>query len=72
MSCVRSGRRKRGSPSVSETWIPRCPRCGDTKLILAPANQCTHGVLDQVHVYCGGCQWDGRLSDEIKTLYVRL
>lgn len=55
-----------------EHWIPKCLQCGETTLILAPADSITVGVLMSVHVYCPNCQWDGRLADEIKKIYVRL
>lgn len=55
-----------------EMWMPRCPRCGNGNILLAPANQCTHGVLSQVEIYCQECQYLGKLSEVIKRLYVRL
>jgi hypothetical protein len=57
---------------MSERWVPRCPQCSESTLVLAPADKITVGVLSSVHVYCTHCQWDGRLSDEIKRIYVRL
>lgn len=56
----------------SENWVPRCPQCGNGNLLLAPANQCTHGVLAQVEAFCQECQWRQRLADVIKKVYVRL
>ena len=55
-----------------EMWMPRCPRCGESQLILAPANQYTKGIVAQVEVYCPSCQWQARLVDNIKAVYVRL
>lgn len=57
---------------ATETWIPKCPQCGETKLVLAPANQDTHGVLEQVAVYCPACTWLGRLRDHITVVYTRI
>ena len=54
-----------------ETWVPRCPQCGDS-LVLAPANQRTKHALAQVEVYCPHCQWIGKLGDNLKGIYVRV
>lgn len=60
-------------PSLrNEMWVPRCPQCGNGNLLLAPANQCTHGVLAAVEVYCAECKWRKKLAEVIKQLYVRL
>lgn len=69
----RAGGDPMGSPLPlrNETWVPRC-KCGNGNLVLAPGNQCTHGVLSQVEVYCPECHWQAKLADVIKQLYVRL
>ena len=55
-----------------ELWTPRCPKCGDGKLMLAPANQYTKYIVAAVEVYCEHCQWIGRMGDHIKQVYVRM
>jgi rubredoxin len=57
---------------ASETWYPRCPRCGESKLILAPANGFTKHLLIAVEIYCPECQFRKKLSEAIKTVYVRM
>lgn len=54
-----------------EFWIPRCPRCADSNLVLAPANQFTKGIVDKTEIYCTHCQWRGVLAEEIERIYVR-
>ena len=60
------------APLRTETWVPRCQQCGHGNIILAPANQCTHGILAQIEVYCPECQWRDKLANAIKRIYVRL
>lgn len=55
-----------------ETWVPRCPQCGDSKLVLAPANEHTKHALLFVEVYCPNCQWRDRLDQNMKRIYIRL
>ena len=56
---------------ASEVWLPRCFRCGESKLILAPANGFTKYIVGKVEIYCFNCGWRGKLEDEIKKVYVR-
>lgn len=56
----------------TETWTPRCPRCGEGNLILAPADQRTKHCAPYVEVYCGHCQWRDLLFANLKRIYVRI
>lgn len=55
----------------AEMWFPRCPRCSESNIILAPANGFTKHLLPQVEVYCPNCQWREKLADTLKQIYVR-
>lgn len=57
---------------MTETWTPRCPRCGEGNLILAPADQRTKHCAPYVEVYCGHCQWRDLLFANLKKIYVRI
>ena len=57
---------------ANEMWAPRCPRCGHSGPILAPANGFTKWLIGKVEVYCPNCQWRAVLADVIKQVYVRL
>jgi hypothetical protein len=57
---------------ASETWTPGCPRgCGSGTLILAPANGYTRHIVSETRVYCTNCQYEGKLADDIKLIYIR-
>jgi len=57
---------------ASEMWLPRCPQCGSSNVILAPANGFTKFIVDQVEVGCNNCPYRARLKDEIKRIYIRV
>jgi hypothetical protein len=54
-----------------ETWLPRCPTCSESNLVLAPANGFTKHIIDLIEVYCTHCSWRDKLADVIKQVYVR-
>jgi hypothetical protein len=56
---------------ANEVWLPRCFECGESKLILAPANGFTKFIVDKLEIYCFGCGWRGMLTDNIKKIFVR-
>lgn len=56
---------------ASETWIPRCPKCGNGTLVLAPANGFTKFLVAKTEVYCTNCQYRDVLADHIKEIYIR-
>lgn len=58
--------------TMKELWYPRCLKCGNGNLLLAPATNATHNALAFVEVYCAECQWQGRLDENLKRIYVRL
>ena len=55
---------------ATETWIPRCPHCGNGSIILAPANGFTKHVLAQIEIYCTHCQYRAKLAEDIKKVYI--
>jgi hypothetical protein len=57
---------------MNETWVPRCPKCAQSHLVLAPANQHTRNIVEKVEVYCTECQWRGFLVEFIHRIYVRI
>jgi len=61
-----------GQQLGDERWVPRCPKCGEGNLLLAPANQYTHAIPAKWELYCQHCQWQGRVEDHYKTIYVRM
>jgi DNA-directed RNA polymerase subunit RPC12/RpoP len=56
---------------ATETYIPRCPHCGNGTIVLAPANGFTKWILAQQEIYCTNCQYRARLADDIKKIYIR-
>jgi hypothetical protein len=58
--------------AVKEMWYPRCLKCGNGNLLLAPMTNATHDALAYIEVYCAECQWQGRLDENLKKIYVRL
>jgi hypothetical protein len=48
---------------------PRCPKCGDCKIILAPQTNPDHQTGYNLPVACTQCMWAGTLGD---VPYVRL
>jgi hypothetical protein len=50
-------------------WLPRCPRCGEGNLTLAPANEFTKHICDKTEIYCPHCTWRGMLGDNIKRIF---
>jgi hypothetical protein len=56
---------------ATETWIPRCPKCGSGSIILAPANGFTKHIVEATEVYCSQCQYRARLADDIRRVYIR-
>jgi hypothetical protein len=57
---------------IRAEWFPRCPKCGKGSPMLAPSTEATHFALAFVEVYCAECQWQGRLDQFIRKIYVRL
>jgi endogenous inhibitor of DNA gyrase (YacG/DUF329 family) len=55
-----------------DVWTPRCPKCGKGTPVLAPANDLTKHLLLYIEVYCPECQWQDKLQDNIKKIYVRM
>lgn len=53
----------------NERWIPRCPKCSESQILLAPANQHSKGSTDRTEVYCPNCQWQARIGE---VLWVRV
>lgn len=58
--------------AANETWIARCPQCGEGALTLAPADQRTKHCAPYVEVYCSHCQWRDKLYVNLKKIYVRI
>lgn len=57
---------------MSETWVPRCSRCGHTNILLMPmpcGPEKWNGV--QPRLYCSECQQVYEMS-ALSKLYVRL
>jgi hypothetical protein len=56
---------------ATETWLPRCPKCGRGTPVLAPANGFTRTLIEKTEIYCAECQWRGSLADHLAQVYVR-
>jgi len=52
---------------VPELWVPKCPQCGDNKIILAPETKAptfrSTQYAMEVKTACSQCTWRGTVAD---------
>ena len=53
----------------TKIWVPRCPRCGYTHMVLAPIKRGIPLPVEEFPVYCFDCTWVGTMKE---VRYVRL
>lgn len=54
---------------ASELWVPHCPSCMEGKLILAPANGLTVGIIEKAEVECFNCHRRYTIQQAVKAFY---